>query len=55
MKTPGREGKAKNRKNEENKGDDAKKGDEENGSVDAEEPTPKRRGRKPRAVAESDE
>lgn len=48
-------GKHKNKKSEEIKVEDGKRGDDDNGSVDVEEPTPKRRGRKPRAVAESDE
>lgn len=55
-KTPGRENKTKGRKGEEvAKVEETKKTEEENTSADPDEPTPKRRGRKPRTLADSEE
>lgn len=55
-KTPGRENKNKGRKVEDvAKTEDTKKTEEESTSADPDEPTPKRRGRKPRTLADSEE
>lgn len=55
-KTPNRENKNKGRKSEDvGKVEDTKKNEEGNTSADPDEPTPKRRGRKPRALADSEE